>query len=273
MCENIPKVLAQVQGFVAVDNGSSSNEVAQLRRASQTAGFHLIENGVNLGIAEALNQGVRWAKSKGYPWIILFDQDSRITDGFMDQMFATWRAHPARERVGAIHPRYVNPVTGDEPWVFRASDGGPISSMTSGALMPAWIFDELGLFPSEFFIDQVDTEYGLRIRAAGYLNADSRTAVLLHNAGHPSKFTLLGFTCQPTHHSATRRYYFSRNRIVVIRKYFRLFPHYILHFMYISIRETIKCFLAEQDRGRKMRSFLLGSWDGLTGRMGKREGV
>ncbi len=273
MTENMPKILAQVQGLVVVDNGSNSDELERLRMGSQASGFHLVENAENLGIAEALNQGVRWAKAKGYPWVILFDQDSQITGSFMDQMFTAWRSHPARERVGAVHPRYVNPTTGIEPAVYRAADGGPVSSMTSGSLMPTWIFDTIGFFPPEYFIDQVDTEYGLRIRAAGYLNADSREAVLFHSPGHPKRLNFFGFSFEPTHHSALRRYYFSRNRVVVYRKYFRRFPRWILHSIYISIRENIKCFVAEQDRRRKLRAVVLGTWDGLTGRMGKRGNI
>ena len=73
-------------------------------------------------------------------WIILFDQDSRITQGFVQAMFAAWQHHPQRERIGSLHPRYVDPVTGGESFILRAGDGGPYKSMTSGALMPAWIF-------------------------------------------------------------------------------------------------------------------------------------
>jgi rhamnosyltransferase len=273
MIKNMPKVLAQVQGLVVVDNGSSAEELSSLRAASRAFGFQLIENGENLGIAEALNQGVRQAKSAGFPWVILFDQDSRITEGFISKMFATWESHPERERIGAMHPKYVDPHTAIEPNVFRASDGGPITSMTSGALMPTWIFDRIGWFPSEYFIDQVDTEYGYRIRAAGYLNADSRQAVLLHSAGSPKRISFWGFSFEPTYHSAVRRYYFTRNRIVVYRKYFLVFPRFVAHSMYIALRETIKCFIAEPDRLHKFRNFLLGVWDGLTARMGKREGL
>jgi rhamnosyltransferase len=273
MLANMPKVLAQVQGLVVVDNGSNAQEIEPLRAASQALGFHLIENGENLGIAEALNQGVLWAKSKLYPWIILFDQDSRITDGFMDQMFVAWHTHPDRERVCSVQPRYVDPETNAEPVVRRANDGGPVTSMTSGTLMPIWIFERIGLFASEYFIDLVDCEYSLRIRAAGYLLADSKQAVLWHTAGHPKRISILGFSFQPSHHSTMRRYYISRNRLVVYRKYFRLFPRWVLQSVNESVRETIKCFIAEEDRARKFRSFLLGTWDGLTGRMGKREGL
>lgn len=272
MLENASEILAQVQGLIVVDNGSSSDELEPLRAMSQTLCFQVIENRENLGVAEALNQGVRWARNSGYSWVILFDQDSRITEGFIRQMFADWESHPDRERVGSIHPKYVDPDTGTEPLVRRASDGGPVLSVTSGALMPAWIFDKIGGFASEYFIDCVDFEYCLRIRAAGYLIADSRQAVLMHAAGRANKsLSFLGFSFRPTHHSAARRYYMSRNRIALYRKYFRIFPGWILQSMNDSLRETIKCFVSEQDRARKFRSFLLGIRDGLSGRMGRRD--
>jgi rhamnosyltransferase len=157
MIENITSIVSQAQRLVVIDNGSSPDKVCRLRMASQKLDFHLVENADNLGIAEALNQGVRWAKEGGYPWVILFDQDSKITPGFIDQMFAAWETHPEREKIGAMHLRYVDPIAGIEPKVFRSCEGGPITSITSGALMLTWIFDKIGWFASEYFIDQVDT--------------------------------------------------------------------------------------------------------------------
>jgi rhamnosyltransferase len=270
MFENLFKIVAQAAELVVVDNASAPDEIHALRNASRASGFQLIENGENLGSAEALNQGVRWAKSKSHPWVIFFDQDSRITDDFVSRMFAAWESHPDRQLVASIHPKYVDPATGMEPAVRRAKDGGPVISLTSGALMPVWIFDKIGWFASEYFIDCVDFEYCLRIRASGYLIADSRDAVLLHAAGHAERqLTFLGISFRPTHHSATRRYYMSRNRIMLYRKYIRIFPGWVLQSMNDSLRETIKCFVGDKDRAPKFRSFLLGTWDGLTGRMGK----
>jgi rhamnosyltransferase len=219
MLENISQVLSQVQGLVVVDNGFRVEELDPLRAKQQSLGFQVIENGENRGIAEALNQRVQWAKSQGYPWVILFDQDSRITDGFVVQMFAAWESHPDRERVGSVHPRYADPETGIEAPVPRASDGSPVLPMTSGALTPVWIFDRIGWFASEYFIDLVDREYCFRIRAAGFVVADSRHARLLHAAGHPARTTILGRTFHPSHHSAIRRYYLSRNFIAFYREY------------------------------------------------------
>ena len=273
MIENLSGIASQTDGLVIVDNGSSPDEVTLLCKAGEALGFHMIENETNLGIAAALNQGIAWAKSKGCQWVILFDQDSQITAGFVRQLFSDWESRPDRDRIGSMHPRYIDPETGLETKVWRAKDGGPIISITSGALMPIWIFDKLGGFAAEYFIDEVDTEYCYRIRAGGYLIADSRDAILLHHAGHPKRIRLLGFSFAPTNHSPSRRYYMVRNQIMVYRKYFRIFPLWILQLMNIRIREIIKCFLAEQNRTRKLRNSFLGVIDGLTSRMGKREGL
>lgn len=273
MIDNMTAILAQVDRLVVIDNGSTLPELEPLRKASKEYGFQLIENGDNLGIAEALNQGIREAIGQNYAWVILFDQDSRITHNFIAQMLSSLESHPAYNRIGSFHPKYVDPGTGKEPHVWRAQDGGPVLSLTSGALMPTWIFEKIGFFTSEFFIDWVDIEYSFRIRAAGFQVADSRDAVLLHAAGHPTTKRFFGLTFRPFHHSSTRYYYMARNRVVTCRKYFRIFPGWITHALYISLKENVKCFLGEEDRLRKLRSILIGGWDGLRGRMGKRENI
>ncbi|HEV2396665.1 MAG TPA: glycosyltransferase family 2 protein [Candidatus Sulfotelmatobacter sp.] len=272
--EHTADVLAQVQGLAVVDNGSGADDIESLRSASRRqGGFHLIENGKNLGIAEALNQGIRWAKDEGYRWVVLFDQDSKVTEGFIREMFAAWESYSERERVASVYPRYANPDTGVELSVPRAADNSPILPMTSGTLMPVWIFDRIGWFASEYFIDVVDWEYGFRIRAAGYLLLDAKHARLLHAAGFPTETAFLGRTFQSSQHSAVRRYYISRNCIAFYRKYFFRFPGWILKCMYKQMRDIVVSSFAEEDRWLKFRNFLLGTWDGLTGKMGERKAL
>lgn len=273
MLEHMRAVQAQVQELVVVDNGSNSDEVAALRSGAQSLGFHLFENRKNLGIAEALNQGVGWAKERGYAWVILFDQDSKITEGFVREMFSAWEFHPHRQQVAAIHPRYADPDTGIELWVPRAADGSPILPMTSGTLMPLWIFERIGWFASEYFIDLVDWEYSLRIRVAGFLLADSRQAKLLHSPGNPTKVTILGRVFEHSQHDAVRRYYIWRNCIALNRKYLCSFPLWLLKADYRQLHDTVVCLIADDHRASHFRSLLLGTRDGLTGRMGKREGL
>src|SRR5271170_2638838 len=77
--ENLIKARAQVQKLVVVDNGSSEQALAPFRGSQSQADFHLIENGENVGIAAALNIGIKWAQAQGCDWVILFDQDSTVT--------------------------------------------------------------------------------------------------------------------------------------------------------------------------------------------------
>ena len=274
MLKVVPDALAQVDGLVVIDNGSNPSELALLRTAQRTLRFQLIENEKNLGVAEALNQGVRWATNNRFRWVVLFDQDSQITDGFVEKMFAAWKANPDRERVGSIHSRHIVPESGKEAWVARTPDGSPILPMTAGSMMPVWIFDKIGWFASEYFIDVVDWEYSLRTRAAGFLVIDAKQAILVHEPGHGAESRVLGHTFRPSHHNAIRRYYLTRNRIAFYRKYLRRFPRWILSSAYQQFfKETIVCLIAEQDRVRKFRSIVLGTWDGLLGKMKPRDNL
>jgi len=271
MVQHFQEVSAQVDKLVIVDNASNADELQLLRGTSERQHCRLLENTENLGIAEALNQGIRIAREYGFQWVLLLDQDSHLTERFVDGMFETWAAHPQRDGLAAIHPRYVDPKTGSQSPVRRAGDGGPVSSMTSGALMPTWIFDEIGWFASDYFIDCVDTEYSFRIRAAGYAIADSTRAELSHATGDAQICKILGFSFHPTHHSLARRYYMSRNRVVLFRQYLSIFPGWTLASMYDGMRDTLKCLIGEPNRATKLRYILLGTWDGLTGRLGRRE--
>jgi rhamnosyltransferase len=270
MLGNLADIIAQVSGLVVVDNGSTIDEVSALRAAHEALGFHLIENSDNLGIAEALNQGVQWARSKSFPWVLLFDQDSRITDGFVDSMFRSWRADPRRDLVVTVQPRYVDPITGHASVIHRTSDDCPLYSMTSGSLLPTWAFDTVGWFASDYFIDYVDVEYSLRARARGYVLIESRDAVLLHRAGNPSTHRLFGvISYRPLNHSAQRRYYMTRNRIVTARRYYYKFPRWAMEDMLQISKEITKMLIGENDRRKKVRAMLRGAIDGIAGRMGK----
>lgn len=196
-----------------------------------------------------------------------------MSEDFTAHMFSAWKSHPERERVGSIHCRLVAPKTGVEVWVPRTPDGNPLLPMTSGSLMPVWIFDKVGWFASEYFIDVVDWEYAFRIRAAGFLVADAKHATLFHVPGDPVQAVILGHTFYTSNHSALRRYYMTRNRIVFFRKHFRGFSDWGVRTAYHQFKDTVVSLLVEPDRARKLRGILLGTWDALTGKMGKRAGL
>jgi len=268
--ENLHKLRDQVESLVVVDNGSSPESISLLRRASAEIKFELIENGENLGIATALNIGIRWVERNAYHWVIFFDQDSAVTEAFMETMIRAYETHPQRDRLAILVPQYVDKRLGSPLPPPLTSEGKLEVATTSGTLMLVSSFRTHGLFEDDLFIDGVDYEYSLRLRSSGYLIEECREAVLLHSPGSPQTHRFCGlYLCQTANYSPLRRYYQERNKIWVARKYWRKCPGSCFKLFKYSLNALAKIVLAENQKWDKCYYFSMGIADGLRGRMGK----
>jgi rhamnosyltransferase len=269
--ENAIKARPQVQKLVIVDNGSSDQALAPFRAAASEGKFHLIENGENLGIAAALNTGIRWAKSQGLDWVILFDQDSTVTEGLVDTLLATYFSDPNRDSIGTIVPTYIDRNSGNEMPVERSKSGEILTVSTSSSLIPQSVFEHCGYFREDFVIDQIDYEFCLRIVAAGYRIVQSAEAKLMHSLGERKEYGVGGkHLLISTHHNAKRRYYIIRNRVVLLQLYWNKFPSYCFNLFTLTWKDSIKIVLVEKDKFQKLQNTVKGLIDGTLGRMGKR---
>jgi rhamnosyltransferase len=269
--DNLSTLRRQLETIVVVDNGSNKDEVLALRERCISLGAMLIENNENLGIARALNQGIEAARAIHSEWVFLFDQDSRVTEGFVDTMMRGFAESPFGERLAILNPRYVDSRLGNDLLQHRQlRDGSLEAPTTSGSLTPMHVYRETGLFAEELFIDGVDYEYGLRVRSMNYFVATCNEAVLLHSPGAPVRHRLLGLmTFTSSNYSAVRRYYQERNKIWNLRRYGRRYPGFFVYQFYISLKELTKILLADENRWRKVRFFFRGYLDGLRNRMGR----
>jgi rhamnosyltransferase len=269
--DNLMKVRQQVSRLVVVDNGSPSTTLAAFRTVSKTTDFHLIENGENLGVAAAFNIGIRWAESQGCNWIICFDQDSTVSDGLIATMFSAFDADADRDRIGTLAPIYIDKRSGHEMPVERSREGQILTVSTSGSMIPTWVFLRCGYFREDFFIDQIDYEFCLRIIAAGYKVVQCNEARLVHSLGERKDYAFGNkHVLTSTHHSAKRRYYIIRNRVVLLRLYWKEFPGYCFNLFALTLKDTIKILLVEREKFEKLWNSYRGFADGLLGRMGKR---
>lgn len=266
---NLRIVREQVQGLVVIDNGSSQPELEELRSVRCEESFELIEKGENLGIAAALNVGVRWAKSNGFEWVALFDQDSVVTDGFIAQMLADFKLYAEQRNVMQIIPRYRDPDTGEERVIFLDKDGGPFMTITSGSMFPVRVFEICGYFREELFIYAVDGDFSLRLRSAGYTIGESKNAILLHRSGTPSYHRFLGRTFKTENYRPASRYYWIRNCIWIARTYGSCHPRLIRGALRSCAMIPLKILIAEEEPWPKIAMVLRGILDGVLGRTGK----
>jgi rhamnosyltransferase len=214
------KALAsQVDTTIVVDNSEDERVQQEVRRMCVDVGCQCITNACNLGIAEALNQGIQAALPTGAKYVLTMDQDSTPAANMVVELE---RTRDDASRAG-LSVGVVAPVTADE---FM----GPLSAhvdavrwsvaklvITSGSLIPVAIFKSVGLFRAGFFIDGVDQEFCLRIRRYGYRVVRAHAARLEHRLGTPSIHNVFGAQFIPTNHSPTRRFFMGRNIVWMVR--------------------------------------------------------
>jgi len=110
--ENIRALLPHVSRLIVVDNCSDPTGRSLVQSIASASDFHVIWNEKNLGIASALNAGIRVALAEGaaegaYDWIATFDDDSMVWPNFSESMIQALQACPFREKVALIGPHHL----------------------------------------------------------------------------------------------------------------------------------------------------------------------
>ena len=213
-------------GSVSGGDAQASNDVlAEL----EARGVVVLRQPHNLGIAAAMNRGFDHAATLDVEFVITFDQDSQVPDGFVDALVAEFdRASATGLRVGMVAPEFFSTT----PQTRMQQDRGFLEAyapIQSGLLMPLTVVRNLGPQRDDYFIDLVDTEYYLRARRAELEAICAPGLVLPHGFGHRLYVHLLGKRLRKRNgdprmvavSSPFRYYYRARNRVVLNREYGR----------------------------------------------------
>ena len=267
---NIAILAGQVGHIVVVDNTPSTSTQTVIDELEQRGGCIVIRNKKNLGIATALNIGVQRAIALGCEWIVTFDQDSRSGEGYIQGLISTYIESSDPSKIGVVCPTYRDVRLGAVWPLPKGSNGEPLACITSGSLMKRETYQKLGLFEEQLFIDGVDTEYALRMRAAGYKIIESHNAVLEHSLGRMTPHVFAGRHIFVTNHNPQRRYFITRNRIVLLWRYMRKDREWAAYELTDFWKGTVALLLFEQDRWLKIKYMLRAAWDAIFGRLGSR---
>ena len=264
----IGELLPQVAQIVIVDNTPDECLTARLsERLQNTAQVHLIDNRANTGISVALNQGLEHALKAGYKWILTLDQDTQCYPDMVDTLLRVSIAckwNPAVIGGNYLDPRNKGtfvPTIGAESYLEQRT------VITSGCLVEADAAKAIGGFREDYFIDQVDHEFCLRMRAHGQRVVISRKPVMNHSVGTSGGASLPFLGVLPNH-PPLRKYYIARNTVVTVADYWRQETAWCLRrLVRLLLGLGLMAFL-EEDRLRKIRAFTDGIIDGLRRRMG-----
>jgi len=272
LIENLNALVRQVREVAVVDNGSNAEGQRILIEALKLGRVSVLYNSENMGIAAALNRGVTYARDHGFYWVATFDQDSTASESLIHNMLSAWNGCPFRSEVPLIAPRYQDSNTGVISGYAKDSTAPYAeitTTITSGNLVQTKIFDKVGLFAEDFFMDYVDHEFCLRLRSKGCRLIEVWDAVLMHSLGNMTQHRVFGKTFKTFNHTPLRRYYATRNRIIVCRRYGLKFPRWLLKDLGNFFRELAGIVLFETKAGAKIAAVIRGMSDGLLGKTGK----
>lgn len=238
-----------------------------------------IANGSNFGLAEAQNQGIATLRSFGLTHALLLDQDSLPAADMVAQLLAALRElYATGARPAAVGPRWRDRHSQrSSPFVrlglgrMRAAEEAPIvecdTLISSGCLIPLSVFDAVGTMDSALFIDQIDTEWGLRAQMKGFRLYGVHAAVLTHGIGeafvHP---WFAPWRTLPVH-SPMRDYYLVRNTLAIFFR--RRAPWRWRLLQLVRLPGIILAMLTQMpQRAARWRSVMRGLRDGALHRLG-----
>ncbi len=257
----IEALLGQVGSVLVVDNGSGSDSLELLKSLDGRSEVSLFFLQKNQGIGFALNPAIRIARASGFRWVPTMDQDSLADRAMIDGSRTAVARNPdwaCLTPTIALHGvRNTN----------RSRDEAVGYAITSGNLVRLDVFDKTGLYDEGMFVDQLDFDFSLRARKAGfgiYRVADATLVHELGDAGAPRTF--LGKF--HTFHSPLRRYYSFRNYLHLAKRHVRNFPGFILKLGVAHMALLLTITIYGRDRARSFLFIGRGVLDFFRDRMG-----
>jgi len=264
LIELINSIKNQVDKILIVDNNSDKIILENIQKIVECNNISLILNNENFGIAKALNQGVFEARKMKYDWVITFDQDSTPYNNIIDIISNVYELYPDKSKIGAIGVNALNP---NSERYYNVPDHKEYCErdylITSGCLISIDAFMKVGGFREDFFIDNVDLEYSLRLRKYGKISLITNACGMMHEAGAVIRRKCCGIKISTTNHNITRRYYMARNHVILSKEYFLKFPYFILKTNYFFFLSLIKILISDDNKKLKIMASLRGIKDGI----------
>ena len=260
--------------IIIVDNGSieeKRKDISSIKDIDNER-IEIIFNEENLGIATALNIGVREALKQGFNWILTMDQDSKASKDMVEKMFEVYNNIDEKERksILSIFPNFVDKriQSIEENSVMNTYEYVD-ADITSGNLVKAEVFDKVGFFDDSLFIDLVDTDFCMRLNEKNIKMIKVRDAILYHSLGESQSVKSIFGKFNTSNHSALRRYYMTRNRFYIWEKYKDLNSFTLNRDKKLFKKEFIKIILGEKDKVNKIKMVFKGYKDYKKGIRGK----
>lgn len=263
--EVVNSIINQVDNIVIVDNGSNSITLDILNELSKKEKVELILNNENIGIAKALNKGIKFAKEIRAEWILTLDHDSVCEKNMISDMFKAIEGYNSKDLISILTPKIFEMNKKDfisKKYNERSSCMEVNDCIQSGSLFNMDTFDEIGLFNEELFIYHVDFDFCQRVLKSGRKIMQCNNTVLYHEEGYKIPKNILGKKVYYNNYSSQAIYYITRNTVYMGKTYSVFYIKRIL-------KDFIHIMLFDKNRKERMFYWIRGLKDGISNKYGK----
>ncbi len=277
------RIGCQTDQIIVVDNASGCDIGTWIKSAF--CGIKFIKAGENLGLAKAQNMGISWALSKKFSHIVFLDQDSLPEKDMVFHLIDAYESLISKGiKTAATGPLLIDSRTGCKfPFVkFKILNVekvycGKNNNMkypetdfliSSGMMIPAQVFKDVGIMDEDFFIDNIDLDWCFRAKSLGYRLFGVCEANLFHTLGDRVFKLPVGRSVRIYFHGPLRQYYIMRNRILLAKKPYSPVAWRIQDFFRIIFKTLILLFTVSPKKGYALM-ILRGIKDGFFGKSGK----
>lgn len=269
--DSLAALAPQVRELLILDNGSTAASFAPIEAAARRLGARIVPFGMDLGTAASLNFALESARQQGCKWLATFDQESRASAAMLARMLRLLNAYPERDQVALVTPVQVQdsapagtaprPPGAAPPARWRVLD----AASTSGALLNVPAVTEVGGFDTSLFTEYVDEELCLRLRRGGYQVIEASEVRMFSPPPGRIRFRQLSGRPPPQswRPSRERRYYMTRNRALLWRRYWSFDHRWVGGDMQDLLYEVVALIRWEREVPGKLWMMARGLFDAL----------
>ncbi|MEI8657646.1 glycosyltransferase family 2 protein [Vibrio sp. Hal054] len=227
--------------------------------------------------------GIKNVVDLGFENLILFDQDSAISEGFVGNLLnARNKAELSGLSIAAVGPVHIDVDTKEKSVISLTKDRKlvklrPVSDsddftqsdfiIASGCLISVSALNVVGLMDSELFIDCVDIEWCYRAKSKDLVCIVALGEMMYHKVGDaPLSILSRNFTT----HNPLRHYYYYRNFYILLRRPYISLAWKRYTFFKSSAQAIIFCCFLKP-RIQHFKYIIKGIFHGIIGRKGKYE--
>ncbi|RZG69302.1 glycosyltransferase [Acinetobacter bouvetii] len=262
--------------ILVINNASTDGTVGFIKKSNllENSKITLINLDENIGGAGGFSTGMKYAFDNGADYVWMMDDDAMPHPKALENLmkYATSKHIYGSLAINGEYTAWKTYLISENRSVNLKEEVPEISEVQSlpflGFLTSKEIYKSIKLPDTSYFIAADDTEYCMRAQENGFKIFICGNSYIDHPKAEYQEFNVLGRTINYVSLPPWKRYYDTRNRIFIAKKYFGI-RLYLLTLPSIFFRLLISLTI-EKNKYQQLKAYFFGVYDGLLKKGGKR---